>query len=134
MCMSDNAITIMLSRIETLVTENNNLKQAVEMLKDNVIQQENSLYDRDDLINQLRAELNQVKAELATLKKVSDKFVGSTANWESLAVEVCNGYNNAVDKRINMIKDFRKLTGCSLREAKDLIDKIVPWSEFGGAI
>lgn len=121
------AINIMLARIETLVLENNNLKNDYENSLMDIRRLREELDIQDRSIFDLRGALENCKSELEILKKTTNKFSGSITNWENIAHEVANKYNHSAYHRIAMIKDFRKITGSSLKEAKDLIDKIVPF-------
>lgn len=120
---------ILLDRIEFLACENMTLRKSIESLNHEINKLHDKLSDNTWVEQNQTMKIRELEEQVLMQSELINKYVinDSDNNLELIAKEICNKHNNSPDKRIVMIRDFRNVTKCSLRDAKDMIDKLVPF-------
>lgn len=129
-----NIVQNLLDRVESLSIQLGKMEahyiQAVQKKDNYAIQLDDIKRDLRSLQSDrdfLKKENTQLRQEVQALK---DKlYVSGTALAEKLGRESAEKFGWAKNQRIAMIKDLRERAGCGLKEAKEVIDKLVP-SEY----
>lgn len=118
-----NIVRTLLDRVESLSIQLGKLQ--AQLLQANKEKSEvlNKLYMAESYLKDYQNDIDFYKNENAQLRQNISYLTA-----DSLGREVADKFNWSKDKRIPMIKELRDRTKCSLSEAKQVIDKLVPAS------